>query len=216
MNEEIEEYYEELYRLYIDENQPLERRYRQLRESLERVVREKIQGNSLQTTDLAARINYVATQYGLDLKEQNQLHTFRLTSNDILNHRKSPVKEEFLRDLRAVAYAYRKMFAQDIPLKLFSVLPKQEIASSGKKEKMEYIRRIRVCFDYADDTYLYVHPVDVIADELIRVVYNKPGINHEFDRIGTGLFDRYQFIGGMLQGLWQPSGKLFFEPAGAD
>ena len=49
MNEEIEEYYEELYRLYIDENQPLERRYRQLRESLERVVREKIQGNSLQT-----------------------------------------------------------------------------------------------------------------------------------------------------------------------
>ena len=140
MNEEIEEYYEELYRLYIDENQPLERRYRQLRESLERVVREKIQGNSLETTDLAARINYVATQYGLDLKEQNQLHTFRLTSNDILNHRKSPVKEEFLRDLRAVAYAYRKMFAQDIPLKLFSVLPKQEIASSGKKEKMEYIR----------------------------------------------------------------------------
>ncbi len=109
MNEEIEEYYEELYRLYIDENQPLERRYRQLRESLERVVREKIQGNSLQTTDLAARINYVATQYGLDLKEQNQLHTFRLTSNDILNHRKSPVKEEFLCDLRAVAYAYRKM-----------------------------------------------------------------------------------------------------------
>ena len=42
---------------------------------------------------------------------------------------------------------------------------------------MEYIRRIRVCCDYADDTYLYVHPVDVIADELIRVVYNKPGIN---------------------------------------
>ena len=72
MNEEIAEYYEELYRLYIDENQPLERRYRQLRESLERVVRERIQGNSLQTTDLAARINYVATQYGLDLKEQNQ------------------------------------------------------------------------------------------------------------------------------------------------
>ena len=159
----------------------MERRYRQLRESLERVVREKIQGNSLQTTDLAARINYVATQYGLDLKEQNQLHTFRLTSNDILNHRKSPVKEEFLCDLRAVAYAYRKMFAQDIPLKLFSVLPKQEIASSGKKEKMEYIRRIRVCFDYADDTYLYVHPVDVTADEPIRVVYNKPGINHEFE-----------------------------------
>ena len=135
MNEEIAEYYEELYRLYIDENQPLERRYRQLRESLERVVRERIQGNSLQTTDLAARINYVATQYELDIKEQNQLHTFRLTSNDILNHSKFPAKEAFLRDLRAVAFAYRKMFAKVIPLKLFSVLTKKELKSLGKNEK---------------------------------------------------------------------------------
>ena len=71
MNEEIAEYYEELYRLYIDENQPLERRYRQLRESLERVVRERIQGNSYQTTDLAARINSVATQHELVIKQEN-------------------------------------------------------------------------------------------------------------------------------------------------
>ena len=75
MNEEIAEYYEELYRLYIDENQPLERRYRQLRESLERVVRERIQGNSLQTTDVAARINYEDTQYARDITEQNQFTT---------------------------------------------------------------------------------------------------------------------------------------------
>lgn len=180
MNEEIAEYYEELFKLYTDCEQTLERRYRQLRESLERVVRERMQVNSLQTTDLAARINYVATQYGLDIKEQNRLHTFRLTSNDILNHRKHPVPEEFLRDLRAVAYAYRKMFKQDIPLKLYSILPKQESVSSMKQEKLEYIRRIRVCFDYADDFYLYVHPVDIISEEPIRVIYNKAGVNNEF------------------------------------
>lgn len=180
MNEEIAEYYEELFRLYTDREQTLERRYRQLRESLERVVRERMQVNSLQTTDLAARINYVATQYGLDIKEQNRLHTFRLTSNDILNHRKHPVPEEFLRDLRAVAYAYRKMFKQDIPLKLYSIFPKQESVSSMKPEKVEHIRRIRVCFDYADDSYLYVHPVDIISEEPIRVIYNKTGVNNEF------------------------------------
>ena len=45
MNEEIEEYYEELYRLYIDENQPLERRYRQLRESLERARFARLENN---------------------------------------------------------------------------------------------------------------------------------------------------------------------------
>lgn len=180
MNEEIAEYYEELYSLCIEKEQSLERRYRHLRESLERVVRERMQGSSLQTTDLAARINYVATQYELDTKEQNRLHTFRLTSNDILNHRKAPVQEEFLRDLRAVAYAYRKMFKEDIPSKLYFALPKQDFTPSVQQEKVKQIRRIRVCFDYADDTYLYVHPIDVVTEEPIRVVYNKTGVNAEF------------------------------------
>ena len=76
-------------------------------------------GTGLQATDLAARINYVATQFALDGREQNQLHTFRLTSNDILNHRKEPSEQEFLRDLRAVAYAYRKIFHEDIPPNLY-------------------------------------------------------------------------------------------------
>ena len=111
MNEEIAEYYEELYNLCaVEQEQPLARRYRQLREALERVMRQQMMGTGLQATDLAARINYVATQFALDGREQNQLHTFRLTSNDILNHRKEPSEQEFLRDLRAVAYAYRKIF----------------------------------------------------------------------------------------------------------
>ena len=104
MNEEIAEYYEELYNLCaVEQEQPLARRYRQLREALERVMRQQMMGTGLQATDLAARINYVATQFALDGREQNQLHTFRLTSNDILNHRKEPSEQEFLRDLRAVA-----------------------------------------------------------------------------------------------------------------
>ena len=95
MNEEIAEYYEELYNLCaVEQEQPLARRYRQLREALERVMRQQMMGTGLQATDLAARINYVATQFALDGREQNQLHTFRLTSNDILNHRKEPSEQE--------------------------------------------------------------------------------------------------------------------------
>ena len=30
------------------------------------------------------------------------------------------------------------------------------------------------------------------------------------------LSNRYQFTGRMLQGLWQPSGKLLFKPVGSD
>ena len=181
MNEEIAEYYEELYNLCaVEQEQPLARRYRQLREALERVMRQQMMGTGLQATDLAARINYVATQFALDGREQNQLHTFRLTSNDILNHRKEPSEQEFLRDLRAVAYAYRKIFHEDIPPKLYTLLPKHETTPAVKREKETRIRRIRVCFDYADESYLYVRPIDVLEEEPVKVNYNKPGVNEEF------------------------------------
>ena len=181
MNEEIAEYYEELYNLCaVEQEQPLARRYRQLREALERVMRQQMMGTGLQATDLAARINYVATQFALDGREQNQLHTFRLTSNDILNHRKEPSEQEFLRDLRAVAYAYRKIFHEDIPPKLYTLLPKQETTPAVKREKETRIRRIRVCFDYADESYLYVRPIDVLEEEPVKVNYNKSGVNEEF------------------------------------
>lgn len=181
MNEEIAEYYEELYNLCaVEQEQPLARRYRQLREALERVMRQQMMGTGLQATDLAARINYVATQFALDGREQNQLHTFRLTSNDILNHRKEPSEQGFLRDLRAVAYAYRKIFHEDIPPKLYTLLPKQETTPAVKREKETRIRRIRVCFDYADESYLYVRPIDVLEEESVKVNYNKPGVNEEF------------------------------------
>ena len=181
MNEEIAEYYEELYNLCaVEQEQPLARRYRQLREALERVMRQQMMGTGLQATDLAARINYVATQFALDGREQNQLHTFRLTSNDILNHRKESSEQEFLRDLRAVAYAYRKIFHEDIPPKLYTLLPKQETTPAVKWEKETRIRRIRVCFDYADESYLYVRPIDVLEEEPVKVNYNKLGVNEEF------------------------------------
>ena len=187
MNEEIAEYYEELYNLcVVEKEQPLTHRYRQLREALERVMRQQMQGTSLQVTDLAARINYVSTQFALDGKEQNQLHTFRLTSNDILNHRKEPSEQEFLRDLRAVAYAYRKIFHEDIPLKLYVQLPKQEVIAVMERAKEARIRRIRVCFEYADESYLYVRPIDVLEEEPVKVNYNKSGVNEEFkDTVGA-------------------------------
>lgn len=180
MNEEIAEYYEELHRLFLEKDQPLPRRYRQLREALERVVRKQMQGTNLQTTDLAARINYIATQFELEHWEQNQLHTFRLTSNAILNHRKESSEAEFMRDLRAVAYAYRKIFSEEIPAKLYTLLPKPEVLPSMKREKTVHYQRIRVCFDYADEEFLYVNPVDVVTDAPVKVRYNKVGVNEEF------------------------------------
>ena len=93
MSEEVREIYIELWSLCKDLEQPLCHKYRSLRELFERVAREQMQNVSLQATDLAARINYLATQYSLDRWVKNALHTFRLTSNDVMNHRKEPLEE---------------------------------------------------------------------------------------------------------------------------
>lgn len=180
MNEEIAEYYEELYILCTDEFHPLKKKYQRVKNFFQRVICSITKGDILQATDWAARINYVSVQCGLDVREQNSLHTFRLTSNDVLNHRKQPVQEEFLRDLRAVALACRKLLGQELPAKLMAVLPPPMPEQPAKREKQERIRRLRVCFDYADDDFLYVHPVDRVEDEAVRVAWHKPGVNEEF------------------------------------
>ena len=177
--EDIRELYEELLLLCRNEVCSLHD-YRILRESFERVIREKVQLVGLQTTDLAARINYLSNSAALDNKTRNALHTFRLTSNDVLNHRKEPVKEELLRDVLVVAGVYSRLFETAIPQELQLLLPTDGSFSSMKREKTERIRRMRVSFEYADDTFLYVIPVDEVCEESWRIRYHVAGINEEF------------------------------------
>ena len=51
--------------------------YKQMRDLLERICRSEMQNESLQMTDLSARISFVGAKTGLTYAEQNRLHTFR-------------------------------------------------------------------------------------------------------------------------------------------
>ena len=77
--------------------------YKQMRDLLERLCRLHMHNGSLQMTDLSARISFVAAKVGLSAAEQNRLHTFRLTSNAILNRQQEPTREHLLRDAKTFA-----------------------------------------------------------------------------------------------------------------
>ena len=190
MTEQVREIYLVLWTLCKEVERPLRHRYRALRECFERMVREQMQNVALQATDLSARINYLATQFALEDSVKNALHTFRLTSNDVMNHRKEPTSEEFLRDVASVSEALRVIFHAPIPKELKEILPKRASKSSMKRGKIELTRRIRVCFDYADEEFMYVHPVDEVSEEHWRVRYNQMGINEEFTE-GISAFWRH-------------------------
>ncbi|WP_071147062.1 DEAD/DEAH box helicase [Bacteroides ihuae] len=181
MIDEVKEYFDILLALCKAEETPLAIRYKQMRDMLERVCRKEMQDESLQMTDLSARISFLAVRVGLDISEQNRLHTFRLTSNSILNKQGIPTRENLFRDAKTLAFLLRKISGQDIPRELYALLPKVDATYLvspfiGNKK----VQRMRVCFQHADDTYLYVLPSDTIAEEPLRVRYHVAQVNEEF------------------------------------
>ena len=75
-------------------------------------------------TDLSARISFVASKAGLSTVEQNRLHTFRLTSNAILNRQAEPQREQLLRDAKTLAFFVKRLTGEEIPAELYRLLPR--------------------------------------------------------------------------------------------
>ena len=164
MEETIRELFIELRMLFDKKECSLLHKYRSLRSSFERVAREQMRNVSLQSTDLAARINYLAAQFSLNDSSRNALHTFRLTSNDVMNGRKEPLQDEFLRDIRSVANAYSVIFSTIVPKELREIFPGSVRKIPMKRPEKLLKRRVRVCFEYADEDFFYVHPVDEVVE----------------------------------------------------
>ena len=154
--------------------------YKQMRDLLERICRAQMQSGSLQMTDLSARISFIAAKTGLSVGEQNRLHTFRLTSNQILNRRFEPNRENLLRDVKTLAFLIRRLSGENIPDELYRLLPRADATYLVAPPARERVRRMRVCFQYADEQYLYVTPLDEVSEKPYLVRYNIPQINEEF------------------------------------
>lgn len=154
--------------------------YKQMCDLLERICRAQMQSGSLQMTDLSARISFIAAKTGLSVGEQNRLHTFRLTSNQILNRCFEPNRENLLRDVKTLAFLIRKLSGENIPDELYRLLPRADATYLVAPPARERVRRMRVCFQYADEQYLYVTPLDEVSEKPYLVRYNIPQINEEF------------------------------------
>lgn len=172
--------YDELLRLLRSGDSPAAQRYHTLREALERTLHSHTAESGLQTTDLAARINYAATACGLTAAERYRLHTFRLTSNDVLNHRRQPSEEDFRRDLGAVAAALSRLTGTPLPEALARVAGQAAAPPPRHTGARRFVKRMRVCYDHAEGDTLLVRPTESPENGLVRVICNKPGINDAF------------------------------------
>ncbi len=179
--EDINEAFDMLRAVCLSEEKDWKWSYMQLRELLERLCRTQLPpGQDLQMTDLSARISFAASRLKLGRQEQNRLHTFRLTSNDILNHRAVPEKKSLLRDAKTITFFLKCISKADIPDDLYQLLPKTDANYLVNEPHHERITRMRVCFDSKDDNFLYVTPVESVSEELLKVRYGVENVNDAF------------------------------------
>ena len=177
---EAREYYDLLRAVCRAEASSWKGAYRQMRGLLEMLCHTQTEDGSLQMTDLAARINYVGAKLGLSVVELNRLHSFRLTSNDILNRRAEPEREHLLRDAKTLAFFIKRLTKEDIPEDLHRLLPRADATYIVAPPAKEHVHRLRATFLHADDTYLYIRPSDTLCDDPLRVRHGVPQVNEEF------------------------------------
>lgn len=180
MENEVKEYFDVLHALIRQEELSLKSAYRQLRELLELLCRREIGDESLQMTDLSARISLVAAKQGLSVSEQNRLHTLRITSNTVLNNKGDYSRKELLRDVKTLAFFIKRSTGEEVPDELYRLLPRTDSTYLLTPTYGERVKQLRVCFQYSDERYLYVRPSDTVSEELWKVRYNVPQINEEF------------------------------------
>ena len=156
MNAEIEEYFYLLREVCRADDSSLGTAYRQLRELLEHLCRTQMTDSSLQMTDLSARISFVGAKTGLTYAEQNRLHTFRLTSNRVLNHQLVPTRENLLRDVKTLAFLIRKLSGEDVPVELYRLLPRTDATYLVAPPALERVQRMPSAFSMPmNNIYMY-------------------------------------------------------------
>ncbi len=79
-----------------------------MRDLLERICRAEMQNESLQMTDLSARISFVAAKTGaFSVAEQNRLaYTFRLTSNAVFESPAGTFRENLCAMTKDIDFLY--------------------------------------------------------------------------------------------------------------
>ena len=85
-----------------------------------------------------------------------------------------------MRDVKTLAFLVRKLSGENILDELYRLLPRADATYLVAPPARERVRRMRVCFQYADEQYLYVTPLDEVSERPYLVRYNIPQINEEF------------------------------------
>jgi hypothetical protein len=124
----------------------------------------------------------------LDKGNAWQLNTFRIHANKVLHEGFSPSNEQYLHDLKAIAFAIGHFYGAFIPKELLEILPKTGPVRAAEKIKKARRARIRFTVDKTDGEYIYGYDEALATETTVKVKFNVDGINDVFNPVIPGLW----------------------------
>lgn len=180
------EYFQELIDCHNESNS-IKDKYSRIRSLLEKVCKEITSNESIQFSNLFSRLNYVCEKTGLAKVDTYRINTLRIHANKVLHAEFNPTKEEYLLDLRALCVALSHFYKIAIPQYLLDEIP-NSAPYKPYIRKSEKQLRIRVEVSSTDNEYIYVFDEEYATENPIKVKYNIPGVNEEFNPTVSSLW----------------------------
>ena len=172
-----------LLRCKSEANLSYTRRYRILKEVLDRICWECLDIESYGSLDLTKQLNLLYTGYNLSVRLQKEIKQFYLTLYVILDEADGTI-DEYIGDINVEDAFARDYRTVSEVLQRTLVSKKQGNSTEDSlivDVELPYkVKRLRTLFEYKDETYLYVDPVDFVSVEPLKVKYNVQDVNDEF------------------------------------
>jgi len=174
------EFFEELNEYHNDSNDS-KAKYSRMRSLLERIAKDLTSNDSVQFSNLFARLSFICSKKGLNKLKTYQINTFRINANNVLHSNYSPTSEEYLQDLKSLCNAISHFYDTEIPKELFEQLPKKDFFKPSVRPKGQKHSRIRVEVERWDETFIYGFDEEHPTDEPIKIKHHINGKNAEFN-----------------------------------
>lgn len=173
-----ESYYKELLE-YRNKKQSVPEKYYRMRSLLEQLCIDPEHGKGPAFSTFFARLSYTCNKHKLSPLLTRQLQQLRIHASQAIKGTYIPSKSETENDIQALAQAIYHLAGGTIPQSLQETKHDDIRESQYKKEKKT--ERIRILVSSVDDEFIYGYDEALPSEKPVKVKYNIPSINIEFN-----------------------------------
>lgn len=169
-------YLDELSEIYFDNSLSIDLKYNRLRDLLDKICKELSKNEVVSFSNLFSRVTFIIAKY----QTNSSIHRFRTAANDVIEHKKEVIDNEYRTHLMYFVLFITKIFNCSIPKKILDEFPEKEFPNTYKKASTKSITELRAEIVDIQDDFLICDYEDNNEDNFIKVSINNEKFNLQF------------------------------------